>query len=138
MLKGDESLKHIEDNNYENMFWGYAENEKDFTDFLLSLWNKRDYEWYYDFSMRIANVFQNEESIFFDDINAEISPEMHYEDNECEYIEYPSPTETDKYTIGKKPRESEYPVVLLYDVGNDKDRVFTWVSLNEFKRSKTE
>ena len=120
-------MKHIEDTNYENMFWGYAENEKDFTDFLLSLWNKKDYEWYHDFSMRVANVFQNEESIFFDIIRAKFP-------DDCE--EYPSPTEIDKYTIGKKPQGSEYPVVILYDVTSGIDSVFTWVSLNEFKGVK--
>ena len=123
-------MKHIEDNNYENMFWGYAENEKDFTDFLLSLWNKKDYDRYRDCLISNKNVFQNEESIFYDIIQAKM------QDNDCE--EYPPPTETDKYTIGKKPRESEYPVVLLYDATSGIDSVFTWVSLNEFIRRNDE
>ena len=117
-------MKHIEDNNYENMFWGYAENEKDFTDFLLSLWNKKDYDRYRGAVISSNNVFQNEESIFFDIIRAKFP-------DDCE--EYPSPTETYKYTIGKKPKESEYPVVLLYDATSSIDSVFTWVSLNKFK-----
>ncbi len=121
-------MKHVEDTNYENMFWGYAENEKDFTDFLLSLWNKKDYEWCRGFSMYFGNVFRNDESNFFDVIKAK------FIEGDCE--EYPAPTETDKYTIGKKPKKSEYPVVILYDVTNDKDVVFTWVSLNEFKGRK--
>lgn len=122
-------MKHIEDTYYESVFWGYAENEKDFTDFLLSLWNKRYYDWRLRSTVSIGTVFKNSE-IFFDNVRAMALPGVY---SEGDKIEYPLPTETDKYIIGKKPHECEYPVVILLDVTNDKDRVLTWVSLNKLK-----
>lgn len=117
-------MSYIEDSNYDDIFWGYASNEKEFVDFLLSLWNK--------------NVVGNDEIKFYNTMRAKFPIGFSHElDRPGEYIKYPSPTETDKYTIGKKPKGNEYPVVILYEVDVEainRDKVFTWVSLNRLRK----